>query len=421
MDYKESRAYVDSFSHSGTPVQNLDRIRGLLNRIGKPQEKLQYIHIAGTNGKGSVTEYTASMLCENGYRVGTLTSPYIRHYRDRIRINFEDISKESFTELVNFLFDKIGASSRSKAWYSQFEITLAIALLYFAKERVDVVVLESGIGGLLDATNVIASPLVSVITSVSYDHMQILGNTIAEIATQKAGIIKRDCPVVCSNDSHKEAYPVFEKSARLQHAPYIRPQRELQILQCDLHGSHFIYGGYSYYLTMGGEQQIQNALTAIEVMYTLKKQGYTLAEKDMSVAIQRVRVPARIQILRENPLVILDGGHNADGVQKLVNTIQSLEKIPTIGICGMTRTKDISSAVVGFATILDEVLCVDGFIDTALEKQRLAKEFADRGITAREIAISDSLNTALTWARECGGRVLICGSLYLAKIFLTMD
>ena len=185
MTFEQAMQFLNSFTKSGEPVKNLDRISRLLNLLGNPQKKLKFIHIAGTNGKGSAAEYLTNILVKSGCKTGTLTSPYIRHYQDRIRINGQDIPEEALCELCERLQKTVTEKS-----FSQFEITMAIAFLYFVQKQADIVVLETGIGGLLDATNIIEKPLVSILTSVSKDHMEILGDTIEKIAYQKAGIIK---------------------------------------------------------------------------------------------------------------------------------------------------------------------------------------------------------------------------------------
>ena len=189
MTRHEALAFVEGFSRSGKPVKDLSRIAGLMHRLGDPQDSLQFIHIAGTNGKGSVAEYLTNILRRSGYRTGTFTSPYILCYEDRIRLNGENIPEAALCRAC----EQVKAAAGEEG-FSQFEITFAMAMLYFAEAGAEVVVLEAGLGGLLDCTNIIKQPLCSVITSVSYDHMAILGNTIEEIAAQKAGILSAVSP-----------------------------------------------------------------------------------------------------------------------------------------------------------------------------------------------------------------------------------
>jgi len=417
MDYRQARAFVDGFSRSGTPTTNLNRARKLMAAVGNPQDYLHFIHIAGTNGKGSTAEYCTSILKKSGYRTGTLTSPYIVHYRDRIRLNGEDIPRDAFTEICNTVADAVGDEG-----YSQFEITMAIAMLYFVRERADVVVLETGIGGLVDSTNIIAPPLVSIITSVSMDHMQILGSTLAEIAAQKAGIIKTGSEAVFSVDSKPEALEVLKRTADEKHCPYHIPdENSCEIESCSIMGSRFAYRGKSYALKMGGRHQISNAMTVLEAVEVLRNKGYALPESAVKEALMETQVPARIQILQEDPLVILDGGHNADGVGALVKALDKSGIENWIGICGMTGTKDHEAAAFLLSLALRKTICVDGFTEGALPKEELTAAFAREHVVAIPMALEEALPYAIKWSKDNHGAVVICGSLYLANYYLTQD
>ncbi len=417
MHYEQARAFVDGFSRSGTPIKDLSRAKKLMTAVGDPQDSLHFIHIAGTNGKGSVAEYCTNILRKSGYRTGTLTSPYIRHYRDRIRLNGEDIPKDAFTEICNAVADAVGDEG-----YSQFEITMAIAMLYFRRERADVVVLETGIGGLVDSTNIIAPPLVSIITSVSMDHMQVLGSTLAQIAEQKAGIIKTGSEAVFSADSKPDALEVLKRTAYEKQCPcHIPDMSRCEIKACSLTGSRFTYHGKPYTLKMGGRHQISNAVTVLEAVEVLRNRGYVLPETAVQSALAETQVPARIQILQENPLVILDGGHNADGVGALVRALDESGVENWIGICGMTGTKDQNAAAFQLALVLRKVLCVDGFTEGVLPKEELAAAFVRQHAMASAMELADALPYAIRWAKGSHGAVVICGSLYLANYYLSLD
>ncbi|MDE6004754.1 MAG: bifunctional folylpolyglutamate synthase/dihydrofolate synthase [Oscillospiraceae bacterium] len=416
MNYEQATQFIQKFSKSGAPVKNLDRIANLLNILGNPQENLTCIHIAGTNGKGSVAEYLTNILKNSGYKTGTLTSPYIRHYRDRIRINKQDIPKNILCELC----EKI-APVCTGADYSQFEITMVIAFLYFAQENTDFVILETGIGGLLDATNIIKKPLVSVLTSVSKDHMQILGNTIEEIAMHKAGIIKAGCPVVISPNNKAEK--IFCETAKEKHCEIFIPNE----LLCDrkefgIEGCRFGYKNTVYQTKMGGNHQIDNALTALETVHVLQKNyNYFIPEEAVKKALSETVVAGRIQVLQTNPLVILDGGHNADGIGVLTDLLSESGIDSWIGICGITNTKDANIMAFQLALVLSKVLCVDGFSETSLPKEQLQKAFVQQHALANVIELEQALPYALKWAKGSHGAVLICGSLYLASWFLNQE
>ncbi|MBQ7004299.1 MAG: bifunctional folylpolyglutamate synthase/dihydrofolate synthase [Oscillospiraceae bacterium] len=417
MTYEEARSFVDSYSHSGAPVESLDRTAALLSSLGNPQDTLRFIHIAGTNGKGSVTEYLSRTLVECGYRTGTLTSPYIRHYRDRIRMDLIDISKEAFCRICARV-----ARAAGDFPYSQFEITMAIALCYFEEEKAQVVVLETGIGGRLDSTNIIEPPLVSIITPVSMDHMALLGNTLEEIAAQKAGILKKGSKAVFSCDCRTQALDVLKSYADAEGVPYVIPSSdECVIHSCKFTGSWFTYKGQEYNLIMGGKHQVNNAMTAIEAIEILRQKKFRLPQNKVVKALSETSVPARLQVLQQDPLVILDGGHNADGVGTLVRAI-SESGIPTwIAVCGMMEGKDRDAAAFQLALVTKRVICVDGFAEGAVPADVLAAAFTRQHAMAQTMSIEEALPYAIRWAKGSHGAVVICGSLYLANRYLEQE
>ena len=412
MNFQEAMEFINQFSRSGEPVRNLDRIARLLNQVDNPQKKLKFIHIAGTNGKGSVAEYLTNILKASGYRTGTLTSPYIRHYRDRIRINGQDIPEDILCELCEQVKNTVQERS-----YSQFELTMTIAFLYFVREQVDVVVLETGIGGLLDSTNIIEKPLVSILTSISKDHMQILGDTIEEIAMQKAGIIKSGCPVVISPENKGEA--IFRKTAEEKSCEvFIPDESQCDRKEIDITGNRFGYEDTVYSTKMGGNHQIDNALTVLEAVKILRNQNFTIPEDAVQSGLAETVVPGRIQILQNQPLVILDGGHNADGIGVLTDLLSESGIENWIGICGMTDQKDADVAAFQLSLVLSKVLCVDGFTANALPKEKLCEAFIRQHAMASVSDLESALPYALKWAKGSHGAVIICGSLYLASAYL---
>lgn len=412
MNYQQTMQYINHFSHSGEPVKNLDRIAGLLKALGNPQKNLKFVHIAGTNGKGSVAEYLYNIFINAGYRTGCFTSPYIRHYRDRIRLNAQDIPEEILCELC----EKVAAVAGEKP-YSQFEITLAIAFLYFLQMQAEIVILETGIGGLVDATNSIENPLVSVLTSISKDHMEILGNSIEEIARQKAGIIKQGCPVVSSLKNKGNV--IFQLTADIKGCPFYTPDTDAyEIESISLtEGNDFSYHLQKYHTKMSGMHQVDNALTVLETVNVLKKH-FDIPEEAVKKALAETIVPARIQVLQTNPLVVLDGGHNADGIGALTDLLSESDIKNWIGICGMTNSKDADTAAFQLALLLSKVLCVDSFSANSLSRIELCQAFIRQHAMALETELTAALPYAVKWAKGSHGGVVICGSLYLASWYL---
>lgn len=415
MNYQEAMAFIGSFTRSGAPVNDLSRIAGLLKRLGDPQKALQFVHIAGTNGKGSVAEYLTNILTESGFRTGTLTSPYIRHYRDRIRLNGQDIPEEELCRLC----EQVKAVS-GEAAYSQFEITMAIAMLYFKEEQAEIVVLETGIGGLLDATDVIDAPPVCVITSVSMDHTQILGDTLEKIAFQKAGIIKPGCAVAVSPGQKQQVLSVLTEKAKETGAVLGIPG-DCEIQACGIAGNRFRYDGTEYTTAMGGRHQVHNALTVLQAVAFLREKGFTIPEEAVKKGLAETQLPGRVQVLQQEPLVILDGGHNADGVGVLTDVLSESGIDSWIGICGMTDTKDANAAAFQLALVLTKVLCVDGFAENALPAEQLRDAFVRQHCMASPMALEEALPYALKWAKGSHGAVVICGSLYLASRYLNRE
>ena len=417
MTRTEALAYVDGFSRSGKPVKDLSRIAGLMHRLGDPQDSLRFIHIAGTNGKGSVAEYLTNILRRSGYRTGTFTSPYILCYEDRIRLNGENIPEDALCRACA----QVAAVVNGDEGFSQFEITFAIAMLYYAAAKAEIVVLEAGLGGLLDCTNIIQQPLCSVITSVSYDHMAILGDTIEEIAAQKAGIMKQGRPVVW-NPFGEAKLASFKARAEELHCDlhwqefYFYQQDGGAILRIGLTGNEFVYKDTRYQTRMGGMHQIDNAMTALVTADVLREEGYAIPVEAVQAGLAETQIPGRIQVLQTEPPVILDGGHNRDGVAKLAEALGESCFPAWVGICGMTHGDAIEHTAAKMAPLLTKVYCVDGFVPQAVPAETLCRAFREKGVQA-EILSGDVLGTA----QQQGSPAVIFGSLFLVSAVLNRE
>lgn len=410
MDIIETMNYLNSFSKLGKPVKNLLRFAKIMRALGNPQEKLKFVHVAGTNGKGSTVRMIAGALTKSGYRTGEFTSPYIYVYNDRIRIDGTNISDNELTEIVSMMKPVIDGLDTE---CSQFEITTAIAFLYFAAKKCDVVVLEAGLGGLLDCTNIISENCASVITSISLDHTAILGDTVEKIAVQKAGIIKAECPVILAVSQQREAYNVvYEKAVELG-SRFVTPNiARLKIEQSDYKGNRFTYKDMTYVTTMVGRHQVDNALTAVETLEILKKSGFDkLSYVHVYEGIKSAQVPSRCQVLRQDkPLILIDGAHNPDGMRALAEFVKGVPKSPKILVCGMMEDKDWRTALGYIAKQVDKAVCVDGFAPKTVSAEKLAAVF-DNGITSDvENAVSQAVKLAGT-----DGMIIVAGSLYLAS------
>lgn len=413
MNYNEVMNFVNSYSKSGKAVTDLSRARELMKRVGNPEKQLKFVHVAGTNGKGSTVEYISNALIYSGYKTGQFTSPYITHYADRIRINGHEIDENSLCEIAETVKKAVEDEE-----YSQFEITMAIALLWYVREKCDIVVLEAGIGGFLDCTNVIPPPVVAVITSISLDHTAILGDTVEKIAAQKAGIIKENSAVVLSMFNKKSVVKIVKNTAKEQRSLFILP-KEIGFMPLSLSekGSKFRYHDNEYTLAMIGEWQCVNAVTAIEACRYMSSQGFDISEENIAKSLESTRVRARAQYIDGNPPVIVDGGHNPDGVNNVLSYIEGIN--PAIAVMGMVDSKDYENSVLRVARYCNKIFTVDGFAYNCIPAEKLA-ETAEKYNTYSEAcrSLSEAVEKAKKLAVELNTVVLVCGSLYLASEYL---
>lgn len=414
MNYCEAMKYIESFSKLGKPVVSLSRFERIMEALGDPQKEMDFVHVAGTNGKGSTVRMIAETLTRAGYRTGEFTSPYIRVYNDRIRIDGVNISDEELAEIVTQIRPIIDNLSTD---CSQFEITTAIAFIYYKAKNCSIVVLETGLGGLLDCTNIIEKPRVSVITSISLDHTAILGDTTEKIAMHKAGIIKQDCPVVLAPSQSRDAYAVVYRTAAQFNSKFITPNKDkLKIKRCDHAGNSFVYRGLQYKTSMVGRHQIDNALTAVETLRVLKKRGFgRIFYPHIYSGIKAAEVPSRCQIIRsDKPFVMIDGAHNPDGMKALADFVRTVPKAPKIMVCGMMADKDWQTAVGYISRYIDRAVCLDGFAPNTVFAPKLAEMFTEGEVSNFRDAVSRAVTLAGT-----DGMVVIAGSLYLAAAIQT--
>lgn len=406
--YAESLEYLSSFSKQGASVTDLTRFSALSERLGNPERGLRCIHVAGTNGKGSVTEYIASALAER-YNAGRFSSPYIVDVRERIEINGGFIPKEDFTRLAERV--RQAEERCENRAFSQFEILTAICFLYFAEQRTDYAVIEAGIGGTLDCTNVIPCPEAAVITSIGLDHTLILGDTEEKIAQSKSGIIKGGVCVAASGIP-KAAMDVIERRCIETGARLTVPdKRELTVHSGDLRGSSFSYKGKKYTVKMCGAHQISNALTAIEVLNAATDLTY----EEIAAGISKAALPARLELFSgRTPEIILDGGHNPQAMLAAKEVLLTDPREKT-AVIGMISTKDYKTALEIILPCFKAAVFYDGFADNAVSARTLAELGEKAGITS---CFTHDIRTALTIAFADDPELLfIGGSLYMAAEF----
>lgn len=360
MTYDKVMEYLDSLQSYGS-LPGLTNIINLCEKLGNPQEHLRFIHIAGTNGKGSVLAFVSTVLKEAGYRTGRYISPTIFEYRERIQVNGQMISKKDLCRLVTTLKEACESLvAEGKPHPTSFEVETALSFLYFKEKRCDPVVLETGLGGELDATNLICNTLVAVITSISMDHMGILGKTLPEIARQKAGIIKQGCRVVTTMQT-REVLSVLQKKCEEKQAPIqIADVGKVSGIKSSLAKQCFSYDTYKQLeISLIGRYQIANAVLAIEAVKALGAYGYTVSEKAIYKGLKETKWRGRFELLCKKPVFIADGAHNRDGAMQLAKSVEFyFTNKRIIYIMGILRDKEQEEIIRLTAPYAEQILTV---------------------------------------------------------------
>ena len=308
MNYAETLEYIHSIPKFVRPLGNKD-LQGVLEKFQNPQDELKFIHIAGTNGKGSTASMLSEVLIEAGFKTGLFTSPFIEVFNERIRINGNNIENDDLCDVSDRVRSVICENDFK---LSEFAFISAVAFVYFKEQGCDIVVLETGMGGQLDATNIIENPVVSVITSIGYDHMQYLGDTSEEIAKEKCGIIKKNRPVV--SQKNEEVRVVIEEAADKMHSSlcFVDISKKTE--------TGFLYKGKEYPLSLKGDYQAQNGATVVETVLVLRENSFKISDENLENGLLKAKWPARFEFVRDN--VVIDGGHNSDGIRALLKSLE---------------------------------------------------------------------------------------------------
>lgn len=405
MNYEQALQYINSRLRFGIKP-GLERIYDMLERLGNPHQKLKFIHVAGTNGKGSTSTMIASALTCSGKRTGLYTSPYICDFRERMQINGEMISREELAEYT----EKVSALLDDNELMTEFELITCIAFLWFAAKECDVVVLEVGLGGRFDATNVIDAPLCSVIMRIDLDHTAILGDTVAQIASEKAGIIKKGCPVVMYPDQPEAAVAVIKQKTEELGCRLIIPDiGGIKKGEQSVFGTQVCYDGIDYLLPLPGPHQVINSITAIEVLKTLGT-----AYEHIASGIAKAHIPARFEIVLHEPLVIIDGAHNPNGTAALADAIDTL--LPDrriIAVLGVLADKDYSVELTMLGSRFSKIFTADGYNPRALSADKLCT-LASEYTAAQAFSTPEKAFDAALDEINPNDAIIVCGSLYLA-------
>ncbi|ALF51971.1 folylpolyglutamate synthase [Nostoc piscinale CENA21] len=408
---------LQPLQHFGVNL-GLSRIVKLLANLGNPHERISVIHVAGTNGKGSVCAYLSSVLTTAGYRTGRYISPHLIDWTERICINEQPISAEELSQLVQ----KVQvAVSPDDEYPTQFEIITAAAWLYFAQQQVDIAVIEVGLGGRLDATNVCSEPLVTVITSISREHWQQLGPTVADIAREKAGIIKPGCPVVMGSLPADAEKVVRSRAEELQ-CPIFTPQPALQISPdwAEYQSLQYPPNSIQYPLPLQGQIQLTNSALALATLEILQQQGWQISESAIINGMANTKWPGRMQWLTwHNHKLLIDGAHNPAAAQVLRNYVDSLNPGNVTWVIGMLSTKDHAEIFQALLQTNDKLYLVpvpDNNSANPIELANLANNICPKLKLCQTYPdVSSALASAFT---NTNNVVVLCGSLYLIGHFL---
>ncbi len=419
MDYQEAVSYLDDMGKFGSQL-GLERIQGLVELLGHPEQKIRTIHVTGTNGKGSVVSFLSNMLAQAGKKVGSYTSPHFVRYNERICLNGKDISDQDFadlTETVKKALDQWMAGGGEQP--TQFEFITAMAFLYFARQQVDYAVIEVGMGGLWDSTNVII-PEVSVITNVTLEHTDRLGKTVEAIATQKAGIIKKNVPVVtCAEGT---ALTVISETAKRLHAPLYVFGRDFSVKEesSSMARQLFRYDrdgkSLEVAIHLAGEHQMVNGAAALTTAILLAEKDPAITKEAMLSGMAQTKWPGRLELIHQKPDIILDGAHNPSGVTVLRKALDLYyPDVHRTFVFGMMADKDVSEVADILFRDSDTIYTVLAHTgDRAETPEKLAKRLHKNAVPMQDLAAAYHKAVKETQPDDV---VIVCGSLYLIGTF----
>ncbi len=415
MNCNEAIEYIHSLEKFGIKP-GLERIRALCEVLGNPQNKLKIIHVAGTNGKGSTSTMISNILQKSGYNTGLFISPYVIDFRERIQYNGNMIEHSELAECVGKVKNAAEILAEKEIFPTEFEAVTAAAFVYFEKKKCDFVVLEVGLGGRYDSTNLILAPFVSVITSISLDHTNILGNTVEEIAAEKCGIIKFGGATVVYPFQSAGAMNVIEKTCEEMHNKLIVPDVDLlRIISEKAEGTTAVYNNIKFELPLTGRHMVYNACTAIEAVKSLERLNIFIDDEAIIKGISASAMPARIEILRTHPLIVLDGGHNEGCANALSAYIKEfIAERRIIAVCSLMQDKDYEAYLKIIAPYVSTFIATQAPVPRALSADELCESAIrycpnSNAVSNPHKAVSAALNLA-----EKDDVILVCGSFYLA-------
>ncbi|MEG1835582.1 MAG: folylpolyglutamate synthase/dihydrofolate synthase family protein [Oscillospiraceae bacterium] len=409
MNYQEAVDYIHSLLKFGIKP-GLERISALLNALSNPQNDLKYIHIAGTNGKGSTSTMISEILSCEGKKVGLFTSPYVFDFCERIKVNGENIPQNELAKTVATVKNAVNSILKDGIEPTEFEVITACAILYFKETKCDIAVLEVGLGGRFDSTNIIPPPIASIITSISLDHTQILGDTVEQIAMEKCGIIKNSSKIITTSRQDEKALKIIKETANNKECDlYIGKVQDAEILNENIFGTDFLFDGLKIHLPLVGSHQVENA---VGVITCIKAIG-GISDKSIVCGIEKTKIPARMEIIEKSPTVLIDGGHNEECSVALSDMLKRFVRSKITVVIGMMADKDCEHYLKNVLPLCDAVILTNPSNPRAIspnELEKIAKKYCDN------ITIEENPKKAFKMAKDITKKedmVLVCGSFYL--------
>ena len=416
MTPDEAVNYYHSLEKFGI-MPGLERINLLCDRLGSPHKKLKFIHVAGTNGKGSTCSALASVLHKAGYKTGLYTSPYVIDFRERIQLDMQMISPDDLVFCTLKVKEAIEQLNREDVKITEFEAVTAAAFLYYAEKNCDFVVMETGLGGRFDATNIISSPICSIITSVSFDHVGVLGDSLSKIAFEKSGIIKKNSPVITGSEQPGEVLDVIKTQAeKMNSSVILRNSRELfSIIIEGITGTDVSCSEGRVHIPFIGRHQLDNMALVTGAVGIIRESGYAVSDEAVREGIAAARIPARVEVISSEPLVILDGSHNDGSTAALGDILRRyLSGKRIVAVMGMMADKDCRKSLSNLVPCFAEVFTVRPSNPRSMEAADLAGIVRDFGVECTPCeTVTEGIEKAYS-VIDGYDLMIVCGSLYLA-------
>ena len=412
MNYNEALEYIHNISWTFCKP-GLERISELCARLGDPQKDLRFVHVAGTNGKGSFCSMLDSVLRSAGYKTGLYTSPYIRYFNERMCVNGEPISNDELAEITSYVRPIADAMTDKP---TEFELITAVAFEYFKRNNCQVVILEAGMGGRLDSTNVIRDPILSVITGIALDHVAFLGDTVEKIAAEKAGIIKDSAPVLYGGEDASAGKIIAETAKERGSEFFSVDHTRIENLVSDLEGSRFDFLEHkNIKINLLGLYQPKNAAAVISAVDILRKRGLNISEEALLGGLENACWAGRFETISKEPLIIFDGAHNAQGIESAVRSISHYFKDKKVYVLtGVLKDKDYETIAANLSTVASRAFVMTPDSPRALSAEDYAQVLADKGLAAEPFgSIAEAFDAARSAALAHGVPLVCLGSLYV--------